>query len=74
MGDVGTHTDLDMDMDYASDLDPYTEAHNNLMKGMAAHVVDRSIETHRATIDFDKNIDRHLNFSNCCACIHLHES
>ena len=36
MGDVGTHTDLDMDMNYSSDLDPHIEAHNMLMKGMAA--------------------------------------
>ena len=74
MGDAGTHTDFDMDMYYDSDLDPHTEAYNMLMKDMAALVVYRSIETRRATIDFDsfhKHIDRHSNFTNGCSHVHL---
>lgn len=76
MGETDTDTDLDVDMNYNNDLDPYTETNNMPMMDMAA-LVDRSIETHRATIDFDyfhKHNDHHLNFSNRYTCVHLQAS
>ena len=72
---VETDIDMDLDKDLNHDTapDPHTEAHNMDMTAP----VDHSIETRCTTIDVDcthKHIDRHSNFSNPCACIHLQAS
>lgn len=67
VGDVGTHTDLDMDTKFDIDIDPCTEAHNMVMVKYNFSSIYYSIETRRATINFDcflEHIDLHLNLSN----------